>query len=211
VLRENLKSEAIKIISMSRQTMLEMGRRMIGTEVVEQPDDVFFLDMDEFIQVWRGEMEISKTSALIKNRRKEYIQSSNIKPPSIIRGIYKKDESPAEKKNLPELSILKGLGISAGNVIGKARVVKREDEEVKVQPGEIIIAPFSDPGWTPHFIPAAGIVMDMGGLLSHGSIIAREYGIPAVVNVGHATELIKTGQLIEVDGTNGIVKILKNK
>ena len=71
------------------------------------------------------------------------------------------------------------------------------------------MAPFTDPGWTPYFIPAAGIVMDLGGLLSHGSVIAREYGIPAVVNVGAATKIIKTGQKIEVDGDRGIVRILK--
>jgi phosphoenolpyruvate synthase/pyruvate phosphate dikinase len=77
-----------------------------------------------------------------------------------------------------------------------------------VLPGEILVAPFTDPGWTPYFVPAAGIVMDMGGLLSHGSIIAREYGIPAVVNVGPATRIIRTGQIIEVDGDRGEVRII---
>jgi phosphoenolpyruvate synthase/pyruvate phosphate dikinase len=71
------------------------------------------------------------------------------------------------------------------------------------------VAPFTDPGWTPYFIPAAGIVMDQGGLLSHGSIVAREYGIPAVVNVGDATKIIKTGQTILVDANRGIIKILQ--
>jgi pyruvate,water dikinase len=83
------------------------------------------------------------------------------------------------------------------------------DAEESVLPGEILVAPFTDPGWTPYFIPAAGIVMDMGGMLSHGSIIAREYGIPAVVNVGPATRVIKTGQLVEVDGDIGEVRILE--
>ena len=75
--------------------------------------------------------------------------------------------------------------------------------------GEILVAPFTDPGWTPYFVPAAAIVMDMGGLLSHGSIIAREYGIPAVVNVGPGTKIIKTGQTIEVDGNTGAVRIIQ--
>jgi phosphoenolpyruvate synthase/pyruvate phosphate dikinase len=82
------------------------------------------------------------------------------------------------------------------------------DTDEPVLPGEILVAPFTDPGWTPYFVPAAGIVMDMGGLLSHGSIIAREYGIPAVVNVGPATQIIRTGQIIEVDGEKGEVRIL---
>lgn len=75
-------------------------------------------------------------------------------------------------------------------------------------PGDILVAPFTDPGWTPYFLPASAIVMDMGGLLSHGSIVAREYGIPAVVNVGPATETIVTGQLLEVDGDRGEVRLI---
>ncbi len=71
------------------------------------------------------------------------------------------------------------------------------------------MAPFTDPGWTPYFVPAAGIVVDMGGMLSHGSIFAREYGIPAVVNVGDATSSIATGDLIEVDGDRGVVRVLE--
>jgi pyruvate,water dikinase len=77
-----------------------------------------------------------------------------------------------------------------------------------VRPGEILVAPFTDPAWTPYLVPAAGVVMDQGGLLSHGSIIAREYGIPAVVNVGHATRIIATGQTIQVDADRGLVRIL---
>ena len=74
--------------------------------------------------------------------------------------------------------------------------------------GEILIAPCTDPGWTPYFLAAAGIVMDVGGMLSHGSIVAREYGIPAVVNVGSATRSIKTGQIVRVDGDRGLVTII---
>jgi rifampicin phosphotransferase len=77
----------------------------------------------------------------------------------------------------------------------------------QVQPGEILVAPFTDPGWTPHFLNAAAIVMDLGGLLSHGSIVAREYAIPAVANVGPATRIIQTGQTLYVDGTRREVRI----
>ena len=98
--------------------------------------------------------------------------------------------------------------MSPGVVSGPARVMLRSDAG-QVQPGEIMVAPFTDPGWTPHFLTAAGIVMDLGGLLSHGSIVAREYGIPTVVNVGPATRIIKTGQIVQVDGNRGIVRILR--
>lgn len=93
-------------------------------------------------------------------------------------------------------------------MIEPARVILRASNQETVQPGEILIAPFTDPGWTPYFVPAAAIVMDQGGLLSHGSIVAREYGIPAVVNVGPATKLIRTGQIIQVDGDRGEVRVL---
>jgi phosphoenolpyruvate synthase/pyruvate phosphate dikinase len=85
------------------------------------------------------------------------------------------------------------------------------DDGQHVEPGEILIAPVTNPAWTPYFLPAAGVVMDMGGVLSHGAIIAREYGIPAVVNVGPASRLIRTGQLLLVDGDRGTVTILNDE
>ncbi len=88
-------------------------------------------------------------------------------------------------------------------------MILRVDTDKQVLPGEILVAPFTDPGWTPYFVPAVAIVMDQGGLLSHGSIIAREYGIPAVVNAGSATKIIKTGQKIQVDANHGVVRILR--
>jgi phosphoenolpyruvate synthase/pyruvate phosphate dikinase len=92
-------------------------------------------------------------------------------------------------------------------VRGKARVILHT-QDGHVLPGEVLVAPITDPGWTPYFLNAAAIVMDQGGVLSHGSIVAREYGIPCVVNVGPATQIIKTGQTIEVDGDRGLVRII---
>ncbi len=100
------------------------------------------------------------------------------------------------------------MPVSPGRIIGKARVILQADVSEHVQPGEVLVAPYTDPGWTPYFLAAAGIVVDLGGLLSHGSVVAREYGLPAVVNVGPATQLIRTGQRLEVDGNRGTVTIL---
>jgi pyruvate,water dikinase len=105
--------------------------------------------------------------------------------------------------------VLKGIAASSGVVRGKARVILRTDDNQCVAPGEILVAPFTDPAWTPYFVTAAGVVMDQGGIISHGSIIAREYGLPAVVNVGHATQVIRTGQVIEVDGNSGQVTLME--
>jgi pyruvate,water dikinase len=108
----------------------------------------------------------------------------------------------------PQATVLAGLAVSAGVVVGPARVILQTDPDARVLPGEILVAPHTDPGWTPHFLTAAGLVTDLGGQLSHGSVIAREYGLPAVVNVRFATRLIRTGQRICVDGDRGRVVIL---
>ncbi|MDO9557891.1 MAG: PEP-utilizing enzyme [Coriobacteriia bacterium] len=132
-----------------------------------------------------------------------------LSPPPVVIGDWDEHSEPIK---LPDgVEVLKGISVSAGVVRGPARVFLSVDSEEEVLPGEILVAPFTDPGWTPYFIPAAGIVMDMGGMLSHGSIIAREYGIPAVVNVGPATRIITTGQLVEVDGDRGEVRILDSE
>jgi phosphohistidine swiveling domain-containing protein len=104
--------------------------------------------------------------------------------------------------------VLRGIGVSPGAAVGRARVVLHSDAQERLRPGEILVAPFTDPGWTPYFLPAAAIVVDLGGVLSHGSVVAREYGIPAVVNVSTGTRTIRTGQLLRVDGTRGEVRLL---
>jgi pyruvate,water dikinase len=100
---------------------------------------------------------------------------------------------------------LTGIAASAGVVSGRARVAMTPEEGAEMEPGEILVAPFTDPGWTPLFTIAGAIVMDLGGLLSHGAIVAREYGIPAVVNTRSATTLIRSGQRVTVNGSTGEV------
>jgi phosphoenolpyruvate synthase/pyruvate phosphate dikinase len=134
------------------------------------------------------------------------MENIDIVPPPLIFGIF--DKSVYYKNPEPvSTDEMHGLSVSPGVATGRARVLLRSGGDNVLEKGEILIAPYTDPGWTPYFIPAAGIVMDMGGLLSHGSIIAREYGIPAVVNVGHATRIIRSGQMVTVDGNRGVVKI----
>jgi rifampicin phosphotransferase len=101
---------------------------------------------------------------------------------------------------------LRGIAASGGVVTARARVALTPDEGAEIEPGEVLVAPFTDPGWTPLFTVAGAVVMDLGGLLSHGAIVAREYGIPAVVNTREATATIRTGQLITVDGSTGVVR-----
>ncbi|SCM79115.1 hypothetical protein KL86SPO_20406 [uncultured Sporomusa sp.] len=100
-----------------------------------------------------------------------------------------------------------GAPVSAGVVEGRARVVTKLEEAV-LEKGDILVAPFTDPGWTPLFVSASGLVTEIGGLMTHGAVVAREYGLPAVVGVENATKLIKDSQKIRVNGTDGYVEIL---
>ncbi len=159
--------------------------------------------MPEIVPAAESEFALAET---IAKRRVEYESNQKFNPPNVVVGEYDPINHPEQPVSL-EGDYLEGIAVSPGIVRGPARVILRADENAQVLPGEILVAPFTDPGWTPYFIPAAGIVMDLGGQLSHGSIVAREYGIPAVVNVGPATRLIKTGQLIEVDGNRGRVRL----
>jgi rifampicin phosphotransferase len=109
----------------------------------------------------------------------------------------------------PPPTTFQGIPIFPGVVTGLARVILRTDDHEQVRPGEILVAPFTDPAWTPYFVTAAAVVMDQGGILSHGSIVAREYGLPAVTNVGTASKHIRTGDLLRVDGARGQVMILE--
>lgn len=206
VVRENVKSEAIRWIDAIRRNVLELGERLAARGVIGERDDIFFLSLDEVGPVSAGmvEFEVRRT---VSERRSEFERNLTLDPPPVVVG----DWDPARSPRLPERKpsrVFEGLSVSAGYARGRARVILRGDDGHQVLPGEILVAPFTDPGWTPYFLPAAGIVMDMGGMLSHGSIVAREYGIPAVVNVGPATELIRTGQLIEVDADHGVVRVL---
>jgi pyruvate,water dikinase len=145
--------------------------------------------------------------ALVAGRRALYERNLRLTPPAVVVGRFDPEAFVPDAVDGGR-KVFHGLGVSAGTATGRARVILRSDATERVRPGEILVAPFTDPGWTPYFLAAAGIVMDMGGMLSHGSIVAREYGIPAVVNVGPATQIIRTGQWLEVDADRGVVKVL---
>lgn len=211
VIRENTKSEGVRYVAALRRLLLMTGDRLAGRGVLDRPDDIFFLRLEELDPVRRGE-DAADARALVAQRRAEYEYNLTLDPPPVVVGTYDPSaQNQLEAAEPPDAAavVLTGLAASAGVVTGPARVILRTETDEQVLPGEILVAPFTDPGWTPYFMPAAGIVMDMGGMLSHGSICAREYGIPAVVNVGPATKTIETGQMVQVDGSKGEVRILE--
>lgn len=205
VVRENIKSEAIRRVSLIRRASVELGHRLAARGVVDEPGDIFFLFLDEIDPVRRAAVGDIRES--VAARKAEHQFNLSITPPSVIVGRFDPEDFTADPVDA-SAKVMTGLAVSPGVVVGPAHVVLRSDTHERIRPGEILVAPFTDPGWTPYFMTAAGIVVDMGGLLSHGSIVAREYGIPAVVNVGPATKIVRTGQMIEVDGNGGQVKIL---
>ncbi|MBL9039234.1 MAG: hypothetical protein JNG84_12010 [Archangium sp.] len=205
VLRENLKSLSIECIAAVRRHALEAGNRLSARGVLSTRDDVFLLSLDELDAVLRG--GVSPSLDELERRRRELETFRHLTPPELVVGSLEAS-APARPPNVASGNSLTGLAVSPGVVEGVARVVLRADETVRVAPGEILVAPFTDPGWTPYFVAAAAVVVDVGGMLSHGSIVAREYGIPAVVNVGSATTWVKTGQRIRVDGDRGVVTLV---
>ncbi len=205
--RENIKSELIKVIALLRGALLELGRRLRAENTLDDTNDIFFLKLEEIPSVVQGRADFDIRQR-IAARRAEYEKWATVTPPSTIIGAYVPGDYVPDTVHADGRT-LKGLALSPGLATGKARVILRADADQYVLAGEILVAPFTDPGWTPYFIPAAAIVTERGGLLSHGAIVARELAIPAVTNVGPVTRTIKTGQTIQVNGNAGTLKILK--
>lgn len=206
-MRENGKSEAVRRLAVLRWSALELGRSLADRGLITTPEDVFFLTVDE-IPPARATPPDLDARAVVLERRVQRERDLALDPPPVVVGRF----DPTRAGTAPDPlqgRVFTGLAACGGVARGRARVIPDLASDGQVLPGEILVAPFTDPGWTPYFLPAAGIVVDMGGLLSHGSICAREYGIPAVVNVGAASKTIRTGQMVEVDGDRGIVRILE--
>src|SRR5690606_23280412 len=146
---------------------------------------------------------------LIRERRDAYRSYQSLTPPRVltsegeaVTGSYRRDDVPA--------GALAGLAVSAGSIEGRARVVL-DMADADLEPGDILVTAYTDPSWTPLFVSIEGLVTEVGGLMTHGAVIAREYGLPAVVGVENATRLIRDGQRIRVHGTEGYVEILAER
>lgn len=206
VWRENIKSELIKPLFVMRKMLLELGKRLCSNSTLDNADDIFFLRIEELESVAKGVADFD-VKQRIAARREEHDKWTAMTPPNTIVGTFVPDDYVPDLIQT-DAQLLKGFGVSPGTATGKARVILRTDTEQQLLPGEVLVAPFTDPGWTPYFVPAAAVVTERGGILSHGAIVARELGIPGVTNVGPATKIIKTGQLLQVDGNAGTVRII---
>ncbi|MGP3937012.1 rifamycin-inactivating phosphotransferase [Nonomuraea sp. KM88] len=186
-----------------KQALLQEADRLVASGVLRENDDIFFLRFEELQEVVRT----NKVDAeLVLERRAAFRSYEPLTPPrvftsdgEVITGRYRSEDAPP--------GALVGLPVSAGSVEGRARVVM-DMARADLEEGDILVTAFTDPSWTPLFVTVAGLVTEVGGLMTHGAVIAREYGLPAVVGVEQATRLIRDGQRIRVHGTDGYVEIL---
>jgi len=203
-----------------RRLIIEFGQRLAQAGTLEAVNDVFYLTPDELQNSRDVPMK-----RLVQERKAEMERFSRVTPPSMlgtapafemtdggsmIRAMFKGEMSPANTSN-NEANKVKGLAGSAGVARGTARVIHSLAEAGKLQPGDVLVAIATEPPWTPLFATASAIVTDAGGVLSHSAVVAREYRIPAVVGTGHATSAFHDGQLLEVDGNTGIVRVVVEK
>jgi pyruvate,water dikinase len=203
-LRENPKYYALKCFSGARRIFLEVGQRLCAQGFLEDREDVFFLTLSELNGLTGdGEASGEDIKTLVGNRKREWEGFLAVEPPFVVRSDGVPFALPEEEK--PAAGSLSGTAASAGKVRGRARVILDPADGCALDKGEILVAPYTDPGWTPLFLTAAALVMEVGGVMSHGAVVAREYGIPAVVGVKGATTAIRNGDEIVVDGYDGTV------
>jgi len=186
-----------------KQALLEEAERLVQARVLSEEEDIFYLTFQELHDVARTKQVDDQ---LLRRRKDAFSSHQALTPPrvltsdgEVVAGAYRRDDLPA--------GALAGLPVSAGTIEGPARVVL-DMAEADLEAGDILVTAYTDPSWTPLFVTIKGLVTEVGGLMTHGAVIAREYGLPAVVGVEDATRLIRDGQRIRVHGTDGYVEIL---
>ncbi len=203
-LREFMKAVVVRCIAQIKSNYHTLSRRFAAEGIIREPQDLFFLTMEEVEVLASGEGDDIGVEDLVARRRREYERNQTVVLPESSRG-RPRPLSPKELELREDIEVLSGIAVSPGRITGRARVITDPRRNAEIKPGEILVAPVTDAAWTPLFVTAGAIVVDVGGPLSHGSIVAREYGIPGVLNVGAATRLVETGQVIIVDGDRGKV------
>ena len=202
-MREMPKFLIVTAMGRARVVMLQIGRELAASGRIAEPEDVFFLDFDETKRAAAG----GDLRTLVGERRDRYdAELRRRHVPRLLLSDGTEPEAVASGSAAIQPGALRGTPASAGTVTAPARVVL-DPVGARLEPGEILVAPSTDPGWTPLFLTAGGLVMEMGGANSHGAVVAREYGIPAVVGVPRATEVVATGAEVTVDGAAGVVTL----
>ena len=213
VFRERAKTSLVRVLHESRMAIRELGKRHTESGTVSDPEHIFML-LDEELESFVADP--SRYSALLHDRYENWLKLWDLTPPFFLRdGIIPpltewETAAPTAKSALSEGDVLAGTAGCPGVVTGRARIVRDPTSPPDLEPGDIMVAPLTDPAWTPLFLAVDGVVVNVGGQVSHAVIVSREMGIPCVVSVADATERIEDGATITVDGTNGNVTLIRN-
>jgi len=201
--REYNKYSLVSYFWIIKQALLKEADNLVQKGIVREKEDIYYLTFLEL-------REVVKTNRLdysiITNRKEEHAVFEKLTPPRVITSEGEVISSEYGTGNIPQ-GALAGVPVSSGIIDGRARVILRM-EDADIEEGDILVTAYTDPSWTPIFISIKGLVTEVGGMMTHGAVVAREYGLPAVVSVEDATKLIKDGQRIRINGTEGYVEFL---
>jgi len=186
-----------------KQALLKEAKLLVKSNVIEKEEDIYYLTFEELHE---AVINYQLDYQIISERKSEHRLYEKLNPPRVITSNGEIITGEYKTRNLPENAIA-GLAVSSGNIEGRARVILNI-EDADLEDGDILITSFTDPSWTPLFVSIKGLVTEVGGLMTHGAVIAREYGLPAVVGVENATRIIRDGQRIRVNGTEGYIELL---
>jgi pyruvate,water dikinase len=201
--REYPKYSKVNRYFIYKQALLKEAEQLVQANVIHEKENIYYLTFDELHEVVRTHQPDYN---IISQRKEEYRLYEKLMPPRVITSDGEIIAGKYKRENIPAGAII-GLPVSSGIIEGRARVIFTM-EDAAIEDGDILVTPFTDPGWTALFVSVKGLVTEVGGLMTHGAVIAREYGLPAVVGVENATRLIKDEQRIRVDGTEGYIEIL---
>lgn len=201
--REDPKYYIVRRYQVYKKALMKEARKLAEKGIIKNAEDIFYLYFDELRDVVRTKR---LDYSIIEERKENYTHYEKLTPPRVFTSEGFVPQSSFKAGNIPKGAI-SGIPVSTGIVEGRARVVLSVDE-AKLEEGDILVTQFTDPSWTPLFVTIKGLVTEVGGFTTHGAVITREYGLPGVVGVENATKLIKDGQRIRVNGTEGYVEIL---
>ncbi|MER6715494.1 rifamycin-inactivating phosphotransferase [Streptomyces sp. NPDC000877] len=201
--REYPKYDIVSRYFVYKQALLEEAERLVRAGVLAEREDVFYLTFQEFHEAVRSQWVDDR---LIRQRADAFRSYQALTPPRVLTSDGEAVDGAYRRDDVPDGALV-GLAVSAGTIEGRARVVL-DMAQADLQAGDILVTAYTDPSWSPLFVGIAGLVTEVGGLMTHGAVIAREYGLPAVVGVHQATRLIRDGQRIRVHGSDGYVELL---
>jgi pyruvate,water dikinase len=207
IFRENQRYNLDKWIARNRKVFMKIGHIFQQKGMIEKAIDIFFLrkrEIKEIIENRASSGQIVNLKSIISERKKEFFEYENILPPKFIIGDREYNDTLDFKEST---KIFQGIAASQGLATGRIRVLNKIEDIPQVNANEILVVPRTDPGWTPVFSKIGGLITETGGILSHGAVVSREYGIPAVTNIPNACKLFKTGQMVQINGYDGQIRI----